>query len=110
MCEYIYISRGTDTYNYVLMFHTRRPSSYSAREETRMRPLVPCVYLPVLICVVSQACVWCTYSGFCVQGVRVHAHVPTRNTPLAPPLVGIRVMELQQPPFCWATGPSPPPE
>lgn len=54
--------------NYVLMFHTKRIPSCSAKEENRMRPSVPFVCLPVLICVVSQVYVCCIRAGWCVQG------------------------------------------
>jgi len=38
LCVYISRERETDTYNYVLTFHTKRPSPCSARENS-----MPCV-------------------------------------------------------------------
>lgn len=55
--------RERQTYNWVLMFHTERPSSYSAKEGNRMWPLVPFVCLSVLTCVVRQVHACCTHAG-----------------------------------------------
>lgn len=95
MCVYIYILRETetDTYNYVLVFHTKKASSCSPREENRMRPLVPFVCLPVLICMASWMGVCCICAGWCVHFVHVQAHTQ-RNTHSAPSLVETRGLEL----------------
>lgn len=70
VCIYLSLSRERHAHNYVLVFHTKRPSSFSAREDNRMRSLTPLVCLPVLICMVSQVYVCCIPVGW-----HVHAHM-----------------------------------
>lgn len=83
---YVDIYQETHTHNYVLMVHTKRPSSCSAREENRMRSLVPFTFLPVLICVSSQVCACCIRAGWCV-----HVHRGNTRSAKEP---GTKGMEL----------------
>lgn len=72
---------------HVYVFPTNRPSSWSAWEGNRMRPLMQFMLAWVLcflsVVISMSSCIW-----FCVYHIYVFVHVPIRNRCRALPLAG----------------------